>query len=79
MYNLLLLSLPQSRHRITYADLSCSVEQAAAKAKEAIPGTKGEAKGKVSELTGEAKGKTEELKGKAQGTAAEVEGKVKGS
>ncbi|KAJ1325714.1 F0F1 ATP synthase subunit B [Microdochium nivale] len=53
-----------------------SGEQAAQKAKEAIPETTGQAKGQANEMAGQAKGKAHEVAGQAKGKANEVSGKL---
>ncbi|KAF1843648.1 uncharacterized protein K460DRAFT_368514 [Cucurbitaria berberidis CBS 394.84] len=51
-------------------------EQAAAAVKEAVPETKGQAKGQANEVAGQAKGKANELAGEAKGKAHELKGEA---
>ncbi|KAF2129791.1 hypothetical protein P153DRAFT_366303 [Dothidotthia symphoricarpi CBS 119687] len=51
-------------------------EDAVDAVKEAMPETKGEAKGKANELAGAAKGKASELSGEAKGKAQELKGEA---
>jgi hypothetical protein len=52
-------------------------EQAAESLKQAVPETKGEAKGQANEVAGQAKGKANELAGEAKGKAQELKGEAK--
>ena len=51
-------------------------EQAAESLKQAVPETKGEAKGQANEVAGQAKGKANELAGEAKGKAQELKGEA---